>query len=56
MFSKSVFPHSSIGPTVGFMAEGTTVWYQSLVSTLSLDGSDKWSLDRGFEKKLCLED
>jgi hypothetical protein len=26
------------------------------VSTLSLDGPVEWSLDRGFEEKLCLED
>jgi hypothetical protein len=52
----SVFLCSSIGPTVGLMAGGITVWYQSLVSTMSLDGLDKWSLDRGFEKNLCLED
>jgi hypothetical protein len=26
------------------------------VSTLSLDGPLEWSLDRGFEEKLCLED
>jgi hypothetical protein len=25
------------------------------VSTLSLDGPDKWSLDRGFRWELCLE-
>jgi hypothetical protein len=56
MCYRSVFPRSSIGPTMGLMAGGVTVWYQSLVSTLSLDGPDKWSLDRGFEKKLCLED
>jgi hypothetical protein len=41
---------------VGLRPGDVTVWYQSLVSTLSLDGPDKWSLDRGFEKKLCLED
>jgi hypothetical protein len=52
----SVFSHSSIGLIVGLMARGITVWYQSLVSTLSLDGMDKLSLDQGFEKKLCLED
>ena len=48
--------HSSICPTSGMMVEGVTVWYQSLVSMLKLDGPDKWYLDRGFEKKLCLED
>jgi hypothetical protein len=26
------------------------------VSTLSLDGPVEWSLDRGCEEKLCLED
>jgi hypothetical protein len=26
------------------------------VSTLSLDGLVEWSLDRGFEEKLCMED
>jgi hypothetical protein len=26
------------------------------VSTLNLDGMDKWSLDPRFERKLCLED
>jgi hypothetical protein len=56
MCYRSVFPHSSIGPTMGLMAKGVTVWYQSLVSMLSLDGLDKWSLDQCFEKKLCLED
>jgi hypothetical protein len=56
MCSRSVFPHSSVGPAVGLMDGGITVWYQSLFSMLSLDGLDKWSLDRGFEKKLCLED
>jgi hypothetical protein len=25
------------------------------VSTLNLDGPVEWSLDRGFEEKLCLE-
>jgi hypothetical protein len=40
----------------GLMVRDVTIWYQTLVSTLSLDGSDKWYLDQGFEKKLCLED
>jgi hypothetical protein len=41
---------------MALMVRDVTVWYQSLVSTLSLDGPDKWSLDKGFEKKLSLED
>jgi hypothetical protein len=56
MCYRSFFPRSSIGLTVGLMAGGVTVWYQSIVSTLSLDRLDKWSLDPGFEKKLCMED
>jgi hypothetical protein len=55
-YENDVVPHSSVFPASGMKAGGVTVWYQSLVSTLSLDGLDKWSLDRGFEKKLCLED
>jgi hypothetical protein len=64
-----VIPRSSACPIVGKGA--VTVWYQSVtaqnervlqngirakVSTLSLDGPDKWSLDQEFEEKLCLED
>jgi hypothetical protein len=56
MCSRSVFPRSSIGPTMGLMVGGVTVWYQSIVSMLSLDRPDKWSLDQGFENKFCLED
>jgi hypothetical protein len=55
-YENDVVPHSSICPTSGMTSEDVTVWYQSLVSTLSLDGPDKWSLDQVFEKKLCLED
>jgi hypothetical protein len=50
--------------------KSVTEWYQSVtvikrvlqygirdkVSTLSLDGLVEWSLDQGFEEKLCLED
>jgi hypothetical protein len=53
------------------LMENVTVWYSEVtasnervlqygirakVSTLSLDGPVEWSLDRGFEEKLCLED
>jgi hypothetical protein len=55
-YENDVVPHSSVCLTSGMTAGGVTVWYQSLVSMMSLDGPDKWSLDRGFEKKLCLED
>jgi hypothetical protein len=55
-YENDVVPHSSVCPASGMTAGDVTVWYQSLVSMLSLDGPDKWSLDRGFEKKLCLED
>jgi hypothetical protein len=56
-YENDVVPHSSVCPASGIDGRGSiTVWYQSLVSMLSLDGPDKWSLDRGFEKKLCLED
>jgi len=54
-YENDVAPHSSIYPASGMTVGGITVWYQSLVSMLSLDGSDEWSLDQGFEKKLCLE-
>jgi hypothetical protein len=37
---------------VGLRSGDVIVWYQSLFSMLSLDGSDKWSLDRGFEKEM----
>ena len=55
-YKNDVVLHSSVCPTSGIAAGDVTIWYQRIVSTLSLDGPDKWSLDRGFEKKLCLEE
>ena len=55
-YENDVVPHSSVFPTSGMIIRDVTVWYQSLVSMMSSDGSDKWSLDQVFEKKLCLED
>jgi hypothetical protein len=37
-YENDVVPHSSICPASGMTAGDVTVWYQSLVSTLSLDG------------------
>jgi hypothetical protein len=34
------------------MAGDVTIWYQSMVSTLSLDGPDKWSLDPRFQVEI----
>jgi hypothetical protein len=60
-----------VSESYNFKSKSVTVWYQSVttsnervlqygirakVSTLSLDGPVEWSLDRGFEEKLCLED
>jgi hypothetical protein len=39
-------------PGVGALQFGI----RAKVSTLSIDGPVEWSLDRGFEEKLCLED
>jgi hypothetical protein len=45
-YLNDVVPHNSVFPASGMTVRGDiTDWYQSLVSTLSLDGSDKWSLD-----------
>jgi hypothetical protein len=44
-YENDVVLHSSVCPANGMMVGDVTVWYQSLVSTLSLDGLDKWSLD-----------
>jgi hypothetical protein len=55
-YESDVVPHSNVFSASGMTDGDVIVWYQSLVSMLSLDGLDKWSLDRGFEKKLCLED
>jgi hypothetical protein len=49
-YESDVVLHSSI--FLGQWPGDVTVWYQSLVSMLSLDGLDKWSLDRGFEKEI----
>ena len=44
--------HITICLASGMTVEDVIVWYQSLFSTLSLDGMDKWSLDQGFEKEI----
>jgi hypothetical protein len=38
------------------MVGDVTFWYQSIVTTLSLNGPDRWSLDSRFKWKLCLEE
>jgi hypothetical protein len=43
-YEKDVVPHNSIRPASGIKArDDVTVWYQSLVSTLSLDGPNQAS-------------
>jgi hypothetical protein len=37
---------------MGLMVGDVTIWYQSHVSTLSLDGPDKWSLDPRFREEI----
>jgi hypothetical protein len=54
-YENDVVLHNSLCLVSGMTTRDDTVWYQSLVSMLILDGTDKWYLDRGFEKKLCLE-
>jgi hypothetical protein len=49
-YENDVVLHSSVCPASGTTVVDVTVWYQSLVSTLSLDGPDKWSLDRGLRR------
>jgi hypothetical protein len=45
-YENDVVLHNSVCLASGMMAGGHIIdWYQSLVSTLSLDGPDKWSLD-----------
>ena len=49
-----VIPRSSAGSADGKGALQYGI--RAKVLTMSLDGPFEWSLDRGFEEKLCLED